>query len=150
MVHDPVHVPLGKKFKAGTFRKDHAEHRVGLLNAPFLAALHRIAVIDTGALDPVDAGLQSLRIAKFRASVRQDVFENRVRTYKSPYPFPDGQKQGVQPLLYNGSSGKQGSAFPLQKTWSGASSLTPWRNGPCPFRQREKAPGNRSRCITGL
>lgn len=75
MVHDLVHVPLGKEFKAGTFWKNHAEHRVSLLDSPLLSALHRVTVIDTGTLDPIDAGLQSHRIAKFRASVRQDIFK---------------------------------------------------------------------------
>lgn len=48
-----------------------------LLNAAFLAAPHRITVIDAGPLNSMDAGFQPDRVAKLSAAVRQDDLKER-------------------------------------------------------------------------
>lgn len=75
MVHNQIHVPLCKELKGSSLRKNHAEHRVDLLDAAFLAAPHRITVIDTGTLDSLNPGFKIVRPAEFRAPVRQDIVE---------------------------------------------------------------------------
>ena len=76
MVHDQVHIPLGEKFKAGSFWKDHPKHCVCLFNPTFLTAAHGIAVINTGPLDPIYTGLQRVRVTEFRAAVCEDIFKH--------------------------------------------------------------------------
>ena len=66
---------------------------------PLLSALHRGTVIDIGTLDPMDAGLQSLRIAKFRAAVRQDIF-GQGEKLTSPHTLSQAVKnKAYSPLL---------------------------------------------------
>ena len=40
MVHDCVHIPLGKEFKTGSVGKDHPQHGMCLFQPAFLVAPH--------------------------------------------------------------------------------------------------------------
>ena len=75
VIDDQVNVPLGKEFKRSSFGKDHSQKRVDVFHAGFLGGTHGIAVIDTGAFYPADAGFQSIRITEFSAPVGQDHLE---------------------------------------------------------------------------
>lgn len=46
-----------------------------LLQTAFLPAAHRVAVIDTGTLDPCKPGFQRFGITKLRAPVGKNVFK---------------------------------------------------------------------------
>lgn len=48
-----------------------------IFNAALLAAAYWITVIEAATLNYIDAGFQSIRIAKFRAPVCQYVFKQR-------------------------------------------------------------------------
>jgi len=50
VVDDLAQIPLRQIGKNSSFRKDHSQHGMYLLNSAFLSAAHRIAVIDTGPL----------------------------------------------------------------------------------------------------
>ena len=87
MVYNQVHIPLGKEFEAGSFRKHHAKHRVSLLDTAFLAAPHRVTVINAGTLDSLNSSLKIVRSAEFHSSVRQDIFEQRQELSGARPPF---------------------------------------------------------------
>lgn len=71
MVDNQVHVPLGKKCKAGALGQYHPKHGVDVFHAAFLSAAHRIAEIDIRPFHVVDAGLQGVRVVKLRTPVGQ-------------------------------------------------------------------------------
>lgn len=77
MIYDHVHIPLGKELKTGSFRKDHPEHGMSLFQTAFLAALHRVTIVNAGTLHTVHAGFQCGWAAEFGTSVSQDIFECR-------------------------------------------------------------------------
>jgi hypothetical protein len=49
---------------------------MSLFDTAFLAASHRVTVIDACTLDSFDPGLKSVRLAEFYASVSEDAFEH--------------------------------------------------------------------------
>ena len=75
MAYDQVDIPLGQKLKVCLFGQDHPEHGMCLLQSAFLPTAHRVAVIDTGTLDPCKTGFQGFRISKLGSPVSENVFK---------------------------------------------------------------------------
>ena len=67
MVDSFSDVPLGQWLKHSSFRKNHAEHRVDVLNPPFLVTAHRVTIVNAGPLYAVRIRFQALRGAEFSA-----------------------------------------------------------------------------------
>ena len=77
MIDDQINVPLCKKLEAGSFWQNHTEQGVCLFQTALLTTAHGITIINMRALDASDTYFQSIRIAELRASICQDIFENR-------------------------------------------------------------------------
>lgn len=63
-----------------SFRKNHAEHRVDILNPPFLVTAHRAIIVNAGPLYAVRIRFQALRGAEFSAPISQNN-----RKYRNEY-----------------------------------------------------------------
>ena len=87
MAHDQVDIPLGKELKICLFRQNHPEHGMRLLQTAFLPAAHRVAVIDTGTLDPCKPGFQRFGITKLRAPVGKNVFKQCLKIISTKGSF---------------------------------------------------------------
>ena len=72
MVDNQVHIPLGEEFKTGAFGQHHPEHGVYVFDTAFLAAAHRVTVINARPLYAVYACFQSIGVTKLRTPVSQE------------------------------------------------------------------------------
>lgn len=75
MVHDFVNIPLSDFVKRASFGKNAANIFVALFNARLLPSTHRIAVVNAGVNDVIDACLKSIRIRELSTSVRNDTLK---------------------------------------------------------------------------
>ena len=69
---DTIMIELGQWLKHSSFRKNHAEHRVDVLNPPFLVTAHRVTIVNAGPLYAVRIRFQALRGAEFSAPISQN------------------------------------------------------------------------------
>ena len=76
MVYDQVKIPLGQILKTCPLWQDLTEFCMRVFHPSFLAAPHRIAVIDACSFGTVTSGFQCIGITEFPAAVGQDRFKD--------------------------------------------------------------------------
>lgn len=86
-----------------------------LLQTAFLPAAHRVAVIDTGTLDPCKPGFQRFGITKLRAPVGKNVFKQCLKIISTKALFQPVKDKPYSTLCVTVHQESKKQLFPCKK-----------------------------------